>query len=48
LFFCIFRDLEKLTPYKTRSPYSDTIDNAPKITVYRRRDVENRYTEGID
>lgn len=35
-------DLEKLTPYKTRSPYSDIIDDLPKITVYRRRDVETR------
>jgi len=38
-------DLEALKQYKTRSPYSDVVDNAQMLTVYRRGDVEKRAYE---
>ena len=40
--FCRSRDLEKLTQYKTRSPYSDVADTSKMLTVYRRGEVEKR------
>ena len=38
----IFSDLEPLKQYRTRSPYSDEVDNTQMLTVYRRGDVEKR------
>ncbi|CAF3663291.1 unnamed protein product [Rotaria sp. Silwood1] len=38
-------DLETLKQYKTRSPYSDVVESAEMLTVYRRGDVEKRAYE---